>query len=252
MPFPSHLGVFAAVTRHFEEPQAQEEVRLTVTPPDGDGPSLHLSATEARAALYGPLADTALAPVIWQAVLTAAHAERTPHGPWRLFAVWLALPPLTYTAYRICQRLNVERGEVESEMALALLQGLRTVDPTSPFSAPALIRAARGSAWRFARARLLETPSARLDLLPAHSPDPGQDDTGDTTEESDVEITGPPRPEGLSATLRFRVATEHLDAETLNSLVNEFGERTAHRARRCRRRRRVGTLSTRRRTARRR
>ncbi|MGW6304775.1 hypothetical protein ACWFRQ_06750 [Streptomyces niveus] len=155
MAYPMSRGAFAAVIRHFENPHFTEGVLLTVTTDRNDEP-IQLSPPEAREALYGPNTDTQVATAVWQQTLRAASAEATTQGPWQLLAIWLALPRLSGTAYRICQRLHVDRSDVEAEMVLALLEGLRTMDPESPCSVDALIRTACGSGWHFARAVVRE------------------------------------------------------------------------------------------------
>lgn len=249
MAYPTSRGAFAAVIHHFENPHVKEEVLLTVDTEGNDEP-IRLSPPEAREALYGPDAAPELATAVWKATLRAACAEATPHGPWQLLAIWLALPRLTGTAYRICGRLRVDRSDVESEMVLALLEELRTVDPESPLSAQTLIRAACGGGWRFARAALREAPSTHLENI-------AEGDhralTGGTAEslarqaDFELEVTRPEGAAGLNASLRFRVSTAQLEEEVLRSLTDHLGShKVVSRTKHSGRKRRTGTMSLRR------
>ncbi|WP_328913037.1 MULTISPECIES: hypothetical protein [unclassified Streptomyces] len=252
MTFSTSSSAFAAVSRHFDDPRAREDVRLTVAPDGDGGQPLSLSPAEAREALYEPASDPALSAAIWQEALVRACADRTPGGSWQLLLIWLALPQLTGTAYRICGRLRADRADVESEMILALLEELRIADPATLPSAQALIKAARSHGWRFARAGLRERPSAHLENL--------ADDScrtvtgGENLEQQDfeVEVVRPDGPDGLRAPLRFPIPAERLEREVLNSLADDLGlHEVMRRAGHSRNRRRIGTLSLRRRARRR-
>lgn len=137
-------------------------------------------------------------------------------------------------------------------MILALLEELRIADPATLPSAQALIKAARSHGWRFARAGLRERPSAHLENL--------ADDScrtvtgGENLEQQDfeVEVVRPDGPDGLRAPLRFPIPAERLEREVLNSLADDLGlHEVMRRAGHSRNRRRIGTLSLRRRARRR-
>ncbi|MGA6169269.1 hypothetical protein ACPEIF_03275 [Streptomyces sp. NPDC012600] len=243
-------SMFASVRRHFDEPQVREGVYLTV-PADGNGTEpIRLTAAEAHEALYGPAADPGLSPAIWEGVLSAALADRTPYGTGKLLLVWLALPRLTGTVHRVCTRLRADRSDVEAEMVLALLEGLADLDAASPFHSSSLIHTARTRAWRFARAGLREIPSTRVERITqdrAVIPVDGTADEPATGEGLDVRVDRPDGPDGLRASLRFRVRPEHLREEVFG--YAEYGgmdRTTRHVPRKRRTRRRVGTLPMRR------
>lgn len=152
---PVSRGAFAAAIRHFENPHFDEGVLPTATTEKNDEP-IQSCPPEAHDALYGPYADAQIATTVWQQTLRAAGTEVTPRGPWQLLS----------TAYRICDRVHIDRSGVAAEMALALLEELRTMDPESPCPVEALVRTACGSGWHFARAAVQEAaPSACLEEI---------------------------------------------------------------------------------------
>ena len=204
----------------------QGEATLSVMP-DGDAERLlHLSLIEARAALYEPNTSPAVTTAIWQQALNAALAEREPSDLNRLTFIWLAIPQLTGTVYRICSRLRADRTDVESEMVLALLDGLRIADPTASLTAQALMTTARSSAWRFARHGLEETATDRLENVPEANSQASTDDLAegrDRQRNLEVEVVRPDGTDGLHAPLRFRVSAEHLR----KALFDDVGRRVA-------------------------
>ncbi len=252
---PLSRGAFAAVIRHFENPHFNEGVLPTATT-EKNGEPIQSCPPGAHDALYGPNADAQIATTVWQQTLRAAGAEVTLQGPWQLLAIWLAPPRLSGTAYRICDRVHIDRSGVEAEMALALLEELRTMDPESPCPVEALIRTACGSGWHFARAAAREAaPSAYLEEIA------GEDHramTGRLTDHSaphtdfEPEVIRPGGAADLNASPHVQASTTQWGEEVLDSLTDRLrpNEVVGH-ARRSRRRRPIGALPLRRRTRRR-
>ncbi|MFB7471192.1 hypothetical protein [Kitasatospora sp. NPDC056184] len=220
-------SVFAAVARYFDNPRAQE-ARLALRP-DGETPVL-LSPAEARDALYGEVQDPALVTEIWQAALRGGQAEQGSADESRLLLIWLAMPRLTGTAFRICHRLRADRADVEAEMVLGLLEGLRTGEPPSARSVDALLKEVRSKAWRLARDGWRETACATLEQLEDES---GVTAACDGPEKNDrvrpvqIEVTRHERADGLRAQLRFTVSPEHLGRQALTA-ITEKAERQRH------------------------
>ncbi|MEU6931028.1 hypothetical protein AB0A05_17950 [Streptomyces sp. NPDC046374] len=243
--YPS-TSVFASVRLLFDTPRFREEALITIaTAPDAVTPS-RLTAVEAHQALYGPEADPQLGAAVWEAVLTTAQADRTPHGDGTLLAIWLALPRLTGTATRVCKRLRADRVDVEAEMVLALIEQLRTLDSTDPLAVAALLKAARNRAWDFARAGLREIPSTQVERITQDRSVTAPERMADaptTRQGLDVRVDRPDGPDGLRASLRFRVRPEHLRDAVLARPAQGAGAGEPDRCHRSRRsRRRVGTL----------
>lgn len=243
-------SAFASVRRHFDHPRIKDTIALTITMnAEGDAATaepVRLTVAAAQEALYGPDSNPRLSAAIWEATLTAAQADATPHGTAKLLAIRLALPMLSGTVHRVCGRLRADRSDVEAEMILALLGELAASEPATPLRITPLIKAARTRAWRFAREGLREIPSTQVEhvsqdraLAPA-----GTTESGSSPEVLDVQVDRPDGPEGLRAPLRFRVRSEHLREEALTVTPGGTADRPpAFRPRRRRRsRHRVGTL----------
>ncbi|MEU9331777.1 hypothetical protein AB0D49_01250 [Streptomyces sp. NPDC048290] len=191
---------------------------------------IRMTAADAYQALYAPEPDPCLSAAIWEAALRTARTDHTPDGTGKLLLIWLAAPKLTEAVQLICGRLRTDRADVESELVLALLEGLAEYSPNSSgaragVAIPAesgiepLLKAAHTRAWQFARADLRETAPNRLKDL-AHDESPhleAADDVPSATGHQvlEVRIVRPAGPDGLHASLRFRVRPEHLRADTL-------------------------------------
>ncbi|MFJ8841329.1 hypothetical protein ACIRFF_00325 [Streptomyces cyaneofuscatus] len=224
-------SVFAAVTRHFDNPRAMEAIRLTVVT-DNAAPVV-LTPAQAREALYGPDHDPALVTQIWQVTMRAAAAEQGPAQTWRLLLVWLALPRLTGTAVRICRRLRADRADLEAEMVLALLEGLQGYEQPSADSVDSLLKAVRSRAWCLARSGAREFADDTLERLsdsrgvPCH----GTQDT-ESVRSHQVEVTRHDQVGGLRAHLRFTVSPESVGQRALAALTESAERRGSS----CRRR----------------
>ncbi|MFD5751921.1 hypothetical protein [Streptomyces sp. NPDC127033] len=219
----STSSMFAAVARHFENPRTAETVQLTAVA-DNMTP-VRLTPAQARGALYAPGHDPALVAPIWDQVVRAAAAEHGPSDPWRLLLIWLALPRLTGTAFRVCRRLRADRADVEAEMVLALLEGLRSEEQPSAASVDALLKTARSRAWRLARAGAREFADDTLErlsdgrTLPYHEPQ-----NTEQVRPLQVEVTRHEGTDGLGAQLRFTVSPESVGRQVLTALA-ETAER---------------------------
>ncbi|MEV7286099.1 hypothetical protein AB0O01_16255 [Streptomyces sp. NPDC093252] len=258
--------MFTAVRQHFDDLHTNETAPVILGRRANEsegGEPVRLTAAEAYEALYGPDRDPRLSATVWDAVLSTARADRSPDGTGKLLLIWLAAPRLTGTVRRICGRLRVDRSDVESEMVLALLEALEEQAGQEEAARSAhwgamtglavgpLLRAARTRAWRFARAGLRETPSTQVERLSEdRALTPAAADTAeiDTARDGlDVRVDRPDGPDGLRASLRFRVRPEQLRAEALTPTQEEAGARPpqGHVPRRRVPRRRVRTLASR-------
>lgn len=241
MILPYSGGVFAAVRRHFGDPWTGDRVRLPVP---SKGRTVSMSPAEAHEALHGLQADTTLAVAIWQEVICAAKSETAAHGPWRLLLIWLTLPRLSGTVYRITTRLRASQPDVEAEMVLALLETLPTVEPGFPCASDVLVKAACSRAWRFARSAPAVILSGRIEDITANDGHGEAEDSGQ--QDWQVEITPPAGADGLHAPLRFPIPAVHLEGERLGALAGRLGlSGVVRQAQRTRGGRRTGTLSLR-------
>ncbi|OCC07665.1 hypothetical protein [Streptomyces sp. PTY087I2] len=202
-----------------------EVVRLPIVT-DNAAPVL-LTPAQARDALYGPGLDPSLVTPIWQAVVQAAAAEHGSADTWRLLLIWLALPRLTGTTFRICRRLRADRADVEAEMVLALLEGLQSDERLTADSVDGLLKAVRSRAWRLARSGAREFADDTVERL--------ADSRGLLCDEAQgagsirshqVEVTRHERVGELRAQLRFTVSPESMGRRALAALM-EPAERRA-------------------------
>ncbi|MEU5162043.1 hypothetical protein AB0G74_20900 [Streptomyces sp. NPDC020875] len=249
-------SVFASVRQHFADPQVKDNALVHLAPGTPETEPVRMTPTEVYAALNGPDADPWTSGPLWDAVLDTARADRTLEGTGRLLLIWLLLPRLTGTAHRVCLRLRADRSDVEAEMTLALLEELAATDNPNHSCISPLIRTARTRAWTFARAGLREKPSTLVERITqdrAVVPPSEPADTAPDPQILEVQVDRPDGPEGLRASLRFRVRPEHLREGVLTGGGSGTNTTTAtdgrdgatscrpHRRRRSRRRR-VGTL----------
>ncbi|MFJ6985897.1 MULTISPECIES: hypothetical protein [unclassified Streptomyces] len=244
--YTSSSSVFTSVNRHFDEPQVSEAVSVTVST-DADGATVQLTAAQAYEALHGPASSPAFAAAVWKAALHAALTDQDPQGSRKLLVIWLILPELSGTVRRICARLRTDRSDVESEIILAVLEGLAALDGTGHVSDSSLIDAARTRAWRFARDGLREFSSPQAERI---AQDQAVDASGghadaEPEEYLEVQVDREQGTDGLHAAIRFRVRPEHLRKGALPHTATGAREHSTRRSR-CDERqsgRRVGSRS---------
>ncbi|MFF7815396.1 hypothetical protein ACFZCF_26240 [Streptomyces sp. NPDC007945] len=211
---------------------------------DGHRP-VRLSPEDCRNALYGQRRDEGLRTAIWrQAVMEAQQEPPGGDAEGRLLVVWLAMPGLHRNLHRILRRLRVERTDLESEAVLALLIALDTADPDDPDTGGRLIKEAVNRMWAYADRVRREVPvvdvarfaDARIAMAPG-------EERQRSTEEWELHLAPPPRPDGLCATLRFAESRTRQEGERLGALSHCAGlPDVVFRARRHKDAALVGTL----------
>lgn len=95
------------------------------------------------------------------------RCTRITDGPAQVFVVWLALPSIGRTAYRISARLGLEHQDAEAEMMAALLEAAAVEDPEQPGLGSVLLRRMCGRAWTLAGQRVRETPVGDAEAVQA-------------------------------------------------------------------------------------
>ncbi|MER8231451.1 hypothetical protein [Streptomyces sp. NPDC094049] len=246
MTYAPSASVFTSVRQHFANPRIKDQALVKLPAGASGAQPVELTPDEAHDALYGPDSTPQLSDAVWAATLSAARTESTPQGTARLLVLWLALPQLAHTAHRISGRMRAELDDVESEMAMAVFEELASSQSATPGSVSPLLKAARNRAWAYARSGLREIPSTRVERITEEqavrsvydAPEPSE-----SPQELDVRVDRVDGPEGLRASLRFRVRTEHLRGSVLADACDEDGANPPCRGPRRRRSgRRVGTL----------
>lgn len=239
-------GVFDVIEWRMTEAQCDEEAFEV---PVGQG-VLRLSPQEARRALYGKGRDEALGAAVWGQAVSRARPRETTEGLKRLRVVWLALPGLYRTLNGVSRTLRVERGELEAEALLALLEALDTLDERTPDPGRSLVGTACSRVWALARRMAVETHRADISqcvgvraALPLCEP---ASDLVPREGDWELGISPPGRPDGLAASIRFTVRPPRVQDEWLSDLAGRIGLReVVHRARRPGEGARIGTLSLR-------
>ncbi|KEF07049.1 MULTISPECIES: hypothetical protein [Streptomyces] len=235
-------GVFALIEKNLIG--AQDDVRPFLVVRIGDR-SVRLSPQAAREALYRPGHDEALRTVLWrQAIIEARREPRGGNGPGRLLLVWLAIPGVYRNLYRIVHRLRVERIDLESEAALAVLAALEVVDPDTPDPGGPLVKEAVNRMWAYANRVVREIPHVDIAAfaearnatsLPEQQPCPADG--------WELHLTPPPRRDELAATLRFAESRTRQEGERLGALAHRLGlPDLVYRARRHEEADLIGTL----------
>ncbi len=211
-----------------------------------EGPT-RLSALAARRVLYSRSSEPRLREEIWRAAVGAAQRDTGAAGSERLLALWLALPAMRCTLYRIAIRWPIDRRELESESLFALLTVLAGLDPRTQEAGAALLRPTINQVWSFARSHTQERPVADIGALAAarlSAESPAKSPVGDSHDGWELRVSPPARPDGLSATVRFSVAPDRLESFRLGELAGHLGlAEIVHRARRPSEGNRIGTLS---------
>ncbi|MGW1836042.1 hypothetical protein [Streptomyces sp. NPDC002067] len=223
-------GLFGAVERWFADERNGPWQPLD----GGDGP---LTPGEARAVLYDRSANAAVRAELWRQVAARARADADGNG-WRLVAVWLALPGLRGTVFKVSRRFRADRQDLASELVTGFLTALAEVGPATADPGDVLLRAVCGQAWDLARRTLRERPVEDVDVAARYAPD--------DTWQAEFEAPWHPGDRKLTASVRITVPAERAEGIRIGALAQEWGlAGTATEARLLRRGRRVGALSLR-------
>lgn len=161
MASPLGPGLFDTIERELTGRAPASGLRLD----DGSGTAgAPLSPAEARPILYDRSADPAVRTALWRQAVALAQADADRSG-WPLCAVWLALPGLRRTVYRISDRFGTPREDVEAELATACLEALRAMGPETAEPGSVLLRSACTRAWNTARRARAETAVEDIDAV---------------------------------------------------------------------------------------
>ncbi|MEV8108966.1 hypothetical protein [Streptomyces sp. NPDC088135] len=234
MTSPLGPGLFDSIEREFTDRAPAPGLRLD----DGSGTAgAPLSPAEARHVLYDRSADPAVRTALWRQAVALAQAD-TDRSGWPLCVVWLALPGLRRTVFRISDRFGTPREDVEAELATACLEALRAMGPETAEPGSVLLRSACTRAWNTARRARAETAVEDIDAVAG-----ARQGTGGRWQ---VEFERAERPAGLAAPLRITVPADRAEGVRVGALAQEWGlVDTVGDTRRLRRGRQVGTLSLR-------
>ncbi|MFG3527488.1 hypothetical protein ACGF8B_12145 [Streptomyces sp. NPDC047917] len=234
MASPSGPGLFDSIERELNGRETAPGLWLD----DGSGVvGTSLSPARARPILYDRSVDPAVRTSLWRQAVVLAQADADRSG-WPLCVVWLALPGMRRTVFRIKDRFGTAREDVEAELVTACLEALRGAGPETADPGSVLLRSACTQAWNSARRARAETAVEDVDAVAGAR----HGANGDWQ----VDFERAESPAGLRAPLRITVPAGRIEGVRVGALAQEWGLTDAvDDARRLRRGRRVGTLSVR-------
>ncbi|MEU6863854.1 hypothetical protein ABZ924_11355 [Streptomyces sp. NPDC046876] len=229
-----HPGLFASIERQCVGRNPSPELRLI----DGSqAEGVPVALEQARRLLYDPSGDRAVRDALWYQI--AERGRTAAPSDWPLAAVWLGLPGLRRTVFRITHYCRAERGDVEAELVTNYLETLAELGPTIADPGATVLRSACSHAWtvwRKAHNEVSAEDMERFTCLPAV--------TGGLWQ---ADYDPPERPDGLSATLRITVPAHRREGVRTGALAQAWGlADTATDTGHLRRGRQVGTMSLRR------
>ncbi|MFH9940573.1 hypothetical protein ACH4OT_14785 [Streptomyces murinus] len=153
MPLPPHPGIFATVERHCADSDPTPRLRLREETEKLAAP---LSLPQARQALYDQSMRPAVRSDLWRQIAERRRLEND-GADWPLAVVWLGLPGLRRSAFRITRSCRADRGEVEAELVTCYLEALGEVEVNTSDPGGQVLRSACSHAWALWRKASVET-----------------------------------------------------------------------------------------------
>lgn len=171
---------------------------------------IHLSPREARDAVGR---NIELRDAVWREAIFAAQQEE--HGDLALlFALWLAQPWIGRAGAFIGSRVRADPEDLEAEMTTAFLEELPCTNPDLPGAGDRLLQWTARKAWAAARASVREIPTSDTSTYPEQV---------NFEAAWELSISPPPRPNGLSAPIRFTGTSKQAEGERLGMLAHHLG-----------------------------
>ncbi|KOT60078.1 MULTISPECIES: hypothetical protein [Streptomyces] len=213
MSSPRHPGIFATIERQCAGSEPTPQLRLF----DGsEGAGVPLALVRARQLLYDRSVCPAARVAMWRQVAERFHWDAD-GGVWPTAVVWLGLPGLRRTAFKITWRFRAERGDVEAELVTCYLEALAEVGAHDPDPGGTVLRSACSRAWNVWR-------KARPEMAMDDVESAGGAPIGTDTEgywQADYDPI--PRRPGLSATVRITVPAHRVEGVRLGALAQTWG-----------------------------
>ncbi|MFJ6539250.1 hypothetical protein ACIQMP_01275 [Streptomyces sp. NPDC091385] len=174
-----------------------------------------LTLVRARQLLYDRSMDPAARAALWHQIAERAHLEAD-GTDWPMAVVFLGLPGLRRTAFKIAWRFRAERGEVESELVTGYLEALAEVGAHDADPGGSVLRSACSQAWNTWRTARLETA---VDDVESAGASLGMGAEGSWQADYDPI----PGQGGLSATVRITVPAHRVEGVRLGALAQAWG-----------------------------
>jgi hypothetical protein len=214
MTFPSSGGLFATVEHRCADGDPAPPLRLS----DGPRPSgTPLTPAQARRLLYDRSAHPGTRTALWHQIAERVHLDSGGRDDWPTTVLWLGLPGLRRTAFRITSRFGAERADVEAELATCYLEALSAVDPHDADPGRTVLRSACTRAWAVWRTTYLERAVEDVDRAG------GTPVAADREHLWQADYDPPPGTHGLSATLRITVPAHRVEGVRLGALARAWG-----------------------------
>jgi hypothetical protein len=208
-----HSGIFAAVERQCAGSDPTPPLRLF----DGsEEAGVPLALVRARQLLYDRSVCPAARAALWRQIAERVHFD-TDGSHWPTAVVWLGIPGLRGTAFKITRRFRAERGDVEAELVTCYLEALAELGAHDPDPGGAVLRSACSRAWKVWSKPRLERAVDDVDSV------------GGALIETDTEgywqadYDPIPRRSGLSATVRIMVPAHRVEGVRLGALARTWG-----------------------------
>ncbi|MET9553644.1 hypothetical protein [Streptomyces sp. NPDC006645] len=213
MSLPPHPGIFAAVERHCADSEPGPLLRLY----DGsEQAGVPVVLARARQLLYDRSACPEARASLWHQIAERVHSDVV--GPdWPEAVVWLGLPGLRRTAYKITWRFRAERGDVEAELITCYLEALAGLATDDPDPGGTVLRSACSrvyDVWRHARLEMAVDDMERAGGAPVE---------GEAADHWQADYDPAPRHPGLSATVRITVPAHRVEGVRLGVLAQTWG-----------------------------
>ncbi|MEV7543738.1 hypothetical protein [Streptomyces sp. NPDC089915] len=236
MSLPPHPGLFAVVERQCAGRNPAPELRISEA---AGGEDVPISLEQARHALYDRSVDPSARTGLWQQVAERGRLDAE-QSEWPLAVVWLGLPGLRRTAFRITRNLRADRADVEAELVTCYLEALAETDADTPEPGSRILRSACTRAWSTWRKTLPELATEGVggtEGIPV-----GIDPQGLWQ----VDYDPSPGSSGLLAGLRITVPAHRVEGVRIGALAQAWGLADTVTGERIPSRRPVGAVSLRR------
>ncbi|MFI1205120.1 hypothetical protein ACH4VR_37820 [Streptomyces sp. NPDC020883] len=208
-----HTGIFAAVERQCAGSDPTPPLRLF----DGsERAGVPLALVRARQLLYDRSVCPAARAALWRQITERVRFDADT-SDWPTAVVWLGLPGLRRTAFRITWRFRAERGDVEAELVTCYLEALEDVGADDPNPGGTVLRSACSRAWdvwRKARREMAADDVESVGGAPLEA-------DADGYWQADYDPI--PRHPGLSATVRITVPAHRVEGVRLGALAQTWG-----------------------------
>jgi DNA-directed RNA polymerase specialized sigma24 family protein len=182
--------------------------------PDAGEPSVfHRELRATRDAVLDHNTSSAYRDAVWGELM-----RRTRAGDqiWQEIAIWMMVPKLRAIARRICRGAPMELSDVQSEVILGFIEGLRTIDPSSENLEWLLRRAASHRGWHVREQRRNEIPVEDINLVA------GRPVNGDQVGDPPV---APVHADIIAGTSEDADSRRRLEGERLGSVAQRLGLR---------------------------